>query len=104
MIIPLSKLVDSNHAKIVPMDKTFLDSYTKAIHEAFDSALRLKLLTQMVTTRKGLVDIGGDGYGVFEAIYVGFPLIGSNAGFPVMLRQDYVQQAEIERIKQELLS
>jgi hypothetical protein len=28
VITPLSKLVDSNHAKIIPMDKTFLDSYT----------------------------------------------------------------------------
>ena len=27
VITPLSKLVDSNHAKILPMDKTFLDSY-----------------------------------------------------------------------------
>jgi hypothetical protein len=27
VITALSKLVDSNHAKIIPMDKTLLDSY-----------------------------------------------------------------------------
>jgi chromosome segregation ATPase len=78
--------------------------YSECIHRSFNAALRLKLISQMVQSRKGSVNFGGDPHGVFQGVFDGFPVFGSNGGYPVTLRQAFVQQAEIEKIMTELLT
>lgn len=98
-----SALAGDESGRLAAKAQGLADSYDKAIRAAFDAALRLKLLRQMVSSRGGFVNVG-DTYAIFDQVFQGFPLIGSNGGSPLLLRQDFVRAAEIERIQQELLT
>jgi len=79
------------------------EQYDKSIRAAFNAAFRLKLLRQMVASRNGTLNVG-DTYGIFDQVYQGFPLIGSNGGDICKLRESCIKEAEIEKTMAELLT